>query len=73
MAKHEVQFELPKRTIGRADAKFMVKRDGALLGTLTVSNGSLVWFPKGTSYGCKVPWKKFDELMKTHARRTERR
>lgn len=65
MAKHDVQFEV--------DATFLVKRDGAVHGTLTVSNGSVVWFPKGTSYGCKVGWKKFDELMQEHATRAERR
>ena len=73
MAKHDVQFEVPARPLGRADASFVVKRDGAVLGTLTVSNGSVVWFPKGTSYGCKVGWKRFDELMREHATRPERR
>jgi len=73
MAKHDVQFEVPARSLGRADVKFLVKRDGAVIGTLTVSNGSVVWFPKATSYGYKVGWKKFDELMQERATRTERR
>jgi len=43
-----------KRPLGRADIEFTVKADGSVLGTLTVSNGSLVWFPKVTTYGCKM-------------------
>ena len=73
MAKHDVSFEVPRRPLGRADVQFSIKADGVVLGTLTVSNGSVVWFPKGTSNGYKVGWKKFDQLMQDHASRTERR
>jgi len=73
VAKHDVRFEIPARSLGRADATFLVKQDGAVLGTMTVSNGSVVWFPKGRSYGCKVGWQRFDELMQEHAIRTEKR
>jgi hypothetical protein len=73
MAKHDVRFELPPRTLGRADAKFQVKRNGRILGTLTVSNGSVVWFPRGTKYGYKMVWPKLDRLMRTEATRIEAR
>ncbi len=73
MAKHEVAFDVPERPLGRADIRFIVKADGSVLGTLTVSNGSLVWFPKGTTYGCKMGWSKFDKIMQEHATRLERR
>ena len=73
MAKHEVAFDVPKRPLGRADIEFTVKADGAVLGTLTVSNGSLVWFPKGTTKGCKMGWSKFDRLMQEEATKVERR
>ncbi|QDV45894.1 hypothetical protein Enr13x_57970 [Stieleria neptunia] len=73
MAKHEVEFDVPKRPLGRADIEFTVKADGSVLGTLTVSNGSLVWFPKGTTNGCKMGWSKFDALMQEHATKQERR
>jgi hypothetical protein len=73
MAKHDVDFEIPKRALGRADVKFVVRSDGHVLGTLAISNGSLVWFPKKTTYGCKIGWKKFDELMEQHAPRFELR
>lgn len=70
---HDVSFELPRRKLGRSDVRFLVKRDGEVLGTLAVSNGSLVWFPKGTTYGCRVGWRKFDVLMKAEARHFEKR
>ena len=72
MAKHKVTFQSPSRKLGRSDVQFEVRSDGEMLGTLTVSNGSVVWFPKGVSYGHKATWKKFDELMKK-ARREEKR
>jgi len=73
MARHEVAFDVPKRPWGRADIEFTVKADASVIGTLTVSNGSLVWFPKGTTYGCKMGWSKFDKIMQEHATRQERR
>ena len=73
MAKHDVSFSIPERVLGKADVQFKVKRDGSVLGTLAISNGSVVWFPKGTSYGLKVGWTRFDELMQAGARRVEKR
>lgn len=73
MAKHDVSFNIPQRALGKADVEFLVKRDGAVLGTLAVSNGSVVWFPKGTTYGLKVGWKKFNNIMQESATRFERR
>ncbi len=46
MATHDVSFSIPERSLGKADVEFVIKRDGAILGTLAVSNGSVVWFPK---------------------------
>ena len=73
MANHKVTLEVPKRAVSRADVKFQVRADGRMLGTLTVSKGAVVWFPFGTKYGCKMGWKKFDNLMKNRATRFETR
>jgi hypothetical protein len=70
---HDVSFSVPERKLGRADVEFYVKRDGAMFGTLTVSKGSVVWFPAGTTYGHRMRWRKFDELMTEHATRFEKR
>ena len=73
MPKHEVTVDMPPRPLQRQDVSFKVKRDGATFGTLKVSNGSVVWFPFGTTYGCKMSWAKFDAMMKDCATREERR
>lgn len=73
MAKHDVSFNIPQRSLGKADVEFLVKSDNPVLGTLAVSNGSIVWFPKGTTYGLKVGWKKFNEMMQEGATRFEKR
>lgn len=73
MAKHLVSFSIPERELGRADVEFVVKQDEAVLGTLAISNGSLVWFPRGTTYGYKMEWSKFDKVMRDHATRFEKR
>lgn len=73
MAKHDVYFNVPQRALGKADVEFQVKRDGIVLGTLAVSNGSIVWFPNGTSYGYKMGWTRLDQLMQDEASRFEKR
>lgn len=73
MAKHDVSVSLPKQPLGRADIEFLVKKDGDTFGTLTISNGSVVWFPRGTSYGLKVEWTKLDKLLQESATRVEKR
>ncbi|PYS49391.1 MAG: hypothetical protein DMF68_10160 [Acidobacteria bacterium] len=60
---HDVTFEIPSRDLGKADVTFHVKRSGKKLGTLAVSKGSVVWFPKDHSYGYRIGWSEFDKLM----------
>lgn len=70
---HEVNFTVPKRNLGKADIEFEIKQNGVMLGTLKISKGSLVWFPKGTTNGLKMGWSKFDKLMEENATRIEKR
>jgi hypothetical protein len=73
MAVHEVDMSLPTRELGRADAVFDVKANGAVLGALHISRGAVVWFPTGTTYGYKLGWEKFDEVMQEKGSRWEAR
>ena len=73
MAKHKVTFELPIRELGSSDVKFRIKRDDEMFGTLGISNGTVVWFPRGTSYGYRMGWKRFNEVMQAEAKQVERR
>ena len=70
---HNVSFSVPDRPLGKSDVEFFVDKDGAKLGTLKISNGSIVWFPTGTTYGYRMTWTKFDKLMKANATHSELR
>ena len=64
---HNVIFTVPGRPLGKSDIEFSVSKDGSKLGTLNISNGSLVWFPVGTTYGHRMTWTKFDKFMKENS------
>jgi hypothetical protein len=68
-----ITFSIPPCSLGKADVKFDVKQDGFTLGQLTVSKGSLVWFPAGTNYGKRLGWARFGLLMEEHATSVEKR
>jgi len=70
---HDVEFSIPNRPLGRADVDFQVWRDGGMLGSLKVSKGTLVWFPSNTSYGYRLGWAKFDQLIQQQATGFEKR
>jgi hypothetical protein len=73
MPQHEVDVTLPKRELGRADAVFDVKADGVTLGALHVSRGAVVWFPANATYGHKLDWSAFAQMMVENGVRSERR
>jgi hypothetical protein len=73
MAKHDVLFNVPQRRLGKTDIDFTVRIDGELFGKLAISNGTIVWFPRGSKNGLKMGWKKFDDMMQENATRSERR
>ena len=52
-----------KRELGRADVRFEVKTGGEKLGTLAVSKGSVVRFPRDPSYRFKVKWADVDRIL----------
>ena len=69
---HEVRFSIPSRKLGKSDIEFKVKKNGSLVGTLKISKGSMVWFPKDTTWGYKVSWNKFNSYM-TNLKKFEKR
>jgi len=60
---HKVKMDVPTIEMGKADAVFSVKQDGETIGALHVSRGAIVWFPANHTFGYKLSWKKFAELM----------
>jgi hypothetical protein len=73
LVRHDVDFSIPSRDLGRADVEFNVWQDGLKHGTLRISKGSVVWFPKNNSWGFKIGWTKFDVLLKENGTRLEKR
>ena len=63
MAKHDVNFTVPWRSLGKEDVTFRVLADGELLGTLKVSKGAVVWKPWKKKYSFKLGWARFDQVM----------
>ncbi len=69
---HDVTFSVPPRTLGKTDIEFVVKRDGEKFGTLRVSKGALVWFPRNGVKGRKVGWTRFAAFMEDKPLRERR-
>jgi hypothetical protein len=68
---HNVTFSIPERELGRADVEFKISNGGSKIGTLKVSKGTVVWLPKDHSYGYKMGWKDFDDLMRERGAREQ--
>ncbi len=68
MAQHKVDFIVPERPLGKADVEFKVRRDGDALGRLKVSNGTIVWVPRGKTYGFKMNWPDFNNMMQQNGK-----
>ena len=64
MAKHDVYATLPNALMGKKDAFFDIFQDGEKLGTITISKGSIEWYPKNSKQPYKMTWSKFDKMCK---------
>lgn len=51
--------------VERGGVDFVVKGDNKTIGTLSVSNGSIKWYPKGAKKRCaEYSWEDFAEKVK---------
>jgi hypothetical protein len=69
MARHSVRITMPERKIQKKDVEFIVIRNGARLGTLSVSQGTVDWTPANGQRPYKVGWKRFDQIMRDSGRK----
>ena len=60
---HQVSFTVPPRPVGYKDIEFDVKKDGAMLGALKVSQAGIVWRPRDYHYGYFLSWNKLDQVV----------
>jgi hypothetical protein len=64
MAKHNVFFQLPTRELDGTDANFYIYKDDEKLGQITISKGSLEYYPARRKKPISITWSDFDELMR---------
>jgi len=52
--------------IGKVDLKIVVRKNGAVFGTLTLSKGTIDWRPKKwwRGYEKQMSWSEFDAKMR---------
>ena len=63
MLKHDVLATLPGVLLGKMDAFFDINQDGKKLGTITISKGSIEWYPKNAKQPYKLTWTAFDKIL----------
>jgi hypothetical protein len=69
MAVHSITLKIEKGIeVVNTDISFKIKKDGSLLGTLTLSKGSIDWRPTkkhmGGKHETQMSWSAFDKLMR---------
>lgn len=64
MAAHEINMTIPSKLVLNKDAEFEIYSDGAKLGTLKISRGSIEWLPSNHQYGYHLSWEDFDSMMR---------
>ena len=62
MPRHEIEIEIPAKAVLHKDVTFTIKSDGAMLGQLRISKGSIDWKP-GKRRVIRMDWERFDRLM----------
>jgi len=50
-----------------SDAVFSIYQNGRKLGTITISKGSIEWYPKNAKYPYTLSWSQFDKMIKKSA------
>lgn len=61
---HKVKFVLPEQNLASQDVSFVVEKDGRRFGVLHVSRGAIEWRPRSKQSNRRLPWSKFDKLMR---------
>jgi hypothetical protein len=65
--RHKIEMSQPSKMMLHNDVGFDIFSDGKKLGTLTISKGSIDWWPKRKRSGKRMTWEKFATLMNEQA------
>ncbi len=66
--EHWAKFTVPWQELRSTDVSFDVYRDSQKFGTLKISRGAVVWYPRSKHKPSKLNWSRFDEVMKEEGR-----
>ena len=69
MATHEINMTIPSKLVLNKDAEFEIYSDGAKLGTLKISRGTIEWLPSNHQSGYHFSWEDFDIIMRENGSR----
>lgn len=64
MAKHSVEATINIPTLSKSASEFVIKADGQVLGTLSLSKGGIEYRPAKHKNPVKLNWESFDELLR---------
>ena len=63
MARHRITVTLPRAEIMNKDAVIRVRGNNSIIGTLTISRGSIEWYSNHWKKPTRMRWNRFDDLM----------
>lgn len=66
MPRHDLYFNLPQVALGKVDAHLQIYQDDEKLGEITLSKGSIEYYPANAKTPISLTWTQFDKLMKEY-------
>ena len=66
---HQVSVQFPKLNIGPSDFHISIKKHGAKMGELLISQGNIEWWPAGNSRRKKrLKWSEFEVIFEQYGK-----
>jgi len=65
MAEHEIEINIPPRSVLYKDVTFIIRSNDSKLGELRISKGSIDWRPGNKRKVLRMEWEQFDKLMRS--------
>jgi hypothetical protein len=61
--QHRIDMTQPSKHVVNSDVRFDIHSNREKLGTLTISKGSIDWWPRSKQSGKKISWERFAKVM----------
>ena len=67
--KHKLEMKSEHLSIGRSGIELKISGDGSSIGTLSISNATIKWYPKNLKTKCaSFSWEEFNTTMDTYVK-----